>query len=231
MTVPRSFFFDPNSGPGVLPGTYKVAVTVNGKTETQEVQVETDPRFNLDANALRAQLKLALELRDEVSAMNQALNRLNSLHKQITNLQDLIGSEDGGEVNVSYKPVLEQAKALDKKLKTMQEPLYNTDVQPFGQDDIHYLQRFHNQLEGLMRSVMQAYGEAPNQLQVEEAATVRKELEQHLQEVNAFLNTDVPGFNKVAAEHGTSTLFAGSPIQIKAEGGASAGAGEDEEEE
>jgi hypothetical protein len=195
--------------------------------------VQTDPRFNPDVNALRAQLKLALELRDEVSAMNEALNRLNSLHKQISSLQELIGGQEGqdSQVDVSYKPVLEQARSLDKKLIALQKPLYNTDVQPFGQDDVHYLQRFHDQLQGIMRGVMGPYGEAPGPLQVEEAASLRKELQQHLQEVNALLNTDIPAFNKVAAEHGSSTLFAGNPIQIKAEGGASSGAGEEEDED
>ena len=227
----EEFFFDPNSGPTALPGTYKAAVTVNGKTETQQLQVESDPRFNPDANALRAQLKLALEMRDEVSALTEALNRLNSLHKQITSLEELIGGEEGADsqTNVAYKPVLEQAKALDKKLTAMQKPLYNTEVQPYGQDDIHYLQRFHDQLQGIMRGVMNSYGEPPTQLQIEEAASLRTELEQHLQDVNALLNTDVASFNKVAAEHGSSTLFAGGPIQIKTEGGASAGAGNDEE--
>lgn len=225
----EELLFDPNSGPFALPGAYKVAVTVNGKTETQQVQVESDPRFNPDVNALRAQLKLALEMRDEVSALNEALNRLTNLHKQITSLQDLIGGDE--ETNVSYKPVLEQAKALDKKLMALQNPLYNTDVQPYGQDDIHYLQRFHDQLQGIMRGVMGAYGEAPTQLQIEEAASLRAELEQHLKDVNTLLNTDVAAFNKVAAEHGSSTLFAGGPIQIKTEGGASAGAGNNEDEE
>lgn len=229
----EEFFFDPNTGPTVLPGTYKVAVTVNGKTETQDIQVQADPRFNVDPNALRAQLKLGLELRDEVSALNEALNRLNNLHKQIASLEEIIGSDESGEgtVNVSYKPVLDQAKALDKKLTAMQNPLYNTDVQPFGQDDIHYLQRFHDHLQGLMRGVMQGFGEAPSPILQEEAAGLRKELEQHLQEFNNFLNTDVAAFNKTATEHGSSTLFAGNPVQIKSEGGASSGAGNEEDED
>jgi DNA-binding protein YbaB len=228
----EEFFFDPNTGPTVLPGTYKVAVTVNGKTETQNVQVESDPRFDFDKAALNAQLKLGLELRDEVSALNEALNRLNSLHKQITSLQEIINGEEGqeGQVNVAYKPVLEQAKALDKKLTAMENPLYNTEVQPYGQDDIHYLQRFHDQMQGLMRSVMNAYGEAPSPVQLEEAASLRKELEKHLDEFNAFLNTDVAAFNKTASQHGSSTLFAGTPVQIKSEGAASSGAGNEEEE-
>jgi hypothetical protein len=232
----QDFFFDPSIGPNALPGTYKVAVTVNGKTETQTVEVQTDPRFKFDAEGMRAQLKLGLELRDEVSALHEALNRLNSLHKQITSLQDLLTSEEGQEGaanNVAYKPVLEEARALDKKITSIQEPLYNNDIQPGSQDDIHYLQRFQNRLQGVMRGVIGGFGEAPSPLLVEEATEVRKELETQLAQVNTFLNTEVANFNKKAAEHGSSTLFAGGPIQIKSGAGAasSASTGNQDEED
>src|SRR6202171_1706414 len=128
----EEFFFDPSIGPTALPGTYKVSVTVQGKTETQTIEVQTDPRFKFDAEAMRAQLKLGLELRDEVSALHTALNRLNSLHKQITAMQEVLGGEENadGTTNASYKPVMEEARALDKKITALQEPLYNGDIQP-----------------------------------------------------------------------------------------------------
>jgi len=173
-------------------------------------------------------------MREESSTFNESLNRLNNLDKQITNMQEIIGGDESadGQVNVNYKPVLEQARALDKKLTAMQNPLYNTDVQPYGQDDIHYLQRFHDQLQGLMRNVMGSYGEAPSDVLVESAAELRKELDQHLQEFNNFINTEVAAFNKTANEHGSSTLFAGGPVQIKSEGSPSpAGSGGDEDED
>jgi photosystem II stability/assembly factor-like uncharacterized protein len=228
----EEFFFDPNTGPTALPGTYKISVTVNGKTESQSVEVQNDPRFKLDSSALAAQFKLAMELRDEVSALNEALNRLNSLHRQITSLQEMLGGEEGqeGQVNVSYKPVLDEARALDKKLTALQSPLYNSDVQPGTQDSIHYLQRFHDRLQGVMRGVMGEYGEAPKDIQIEAAAEVRKELETNLQQFNSFLNTEVAGFNKKASEHGSSTLFAGDPVQIKS-GAAAAGAGTGDEDD
>jgi DNA repair exonuclease SbcCD ATPase subunit len=174
-------------------------------------------------------LKLGLELRDELSALNEALNRLNSLHKQLTNLQDLLVTDEsqGGEAaqqNASFKPVVDDAKALDKKITAMQEPLYNSDIQPGSQDDIHYLQRFHDRVQQIMRGVMGAYGEAPRDIMVEEANSVRQELEKNLQAFNSFLNTEVTAFNKKASEHGSSTLFAGAPVQIKSGAGA-AGAG------
>ena len=129
--------------------------------------------------------------------------------------------------------MLEEARALDKKIIAMQEPLYNTDIQAGSQDDIHYLQRFQNRLQGAMRGVMGGYYDAPSQLLVEEAGEARKELEKQLGQVNNFLNTEVAGFNKKAAEHGASTLFAGGPIQIKPGAGAatSASTGNEEEED
>ena len=63
---------------------------MNGEAQTQDVKVETEPRFKLDPQAMDAQLKMGLEFRDELSALNEALNRLNSLHKQLTNLQNLL---------------------------------------------------------------------------------------------------------------------------------------------
>jgi hypothetical protein len=228
----EEFFFDPNTGPTALPGNYKATVNVNGKTQTQDVKAETDPRFKLDPQALDAQLKMGLELRDELSALNEALNRLNSLHKQLTNLQDLLTGDESqaGEVNAAYKPVLDEARALDKKITSIQNPLYNSEAQPGTQDDIHYLQRFHDRVQNLMRGVMGAFGEAPREIQVEEAAEVRKELDHQLQQFNAFLNTEVSVFNKKAAEHGSSTLFAGAPVEIKA-GAAAAGSGAGDLEE
>jgi photosystem II stability/assembly factor-like uncharacterized protein len=231
----EEFFFDPNSGPNALPGTYKVAVTVQGKTETQTVAVETDPRFKLDPNAMKAQLKLGLELRDEVSALHEALNRLNSLHKQIGSLQEILTSEEGqeGATNVAYKPVLDEARALDKKIMAMQEPLYNSEIQPGSQDDIHYLQRFQNRLQGVMRGVMGGYYDAPSQILIDEANEVHKELETQLGQVNNFLSTEVANFNKNAVQHGASTLFAGGPIQIKPSAGAvtSASTGNEDEDD
>lgn len=227
----EEFFFDTSQGPSVLPGTYKVSVTTNGKTETQNAEAQYDPRFKLDPEALRAQLKLGLELRDEVSALNEALNRLNSLHKQISNLEDLLSSdEQGGLVNASYKPVLEQARELDKKISSIQDPLYNPEIQPGASDDIHYLQRFNSRLQGAMRAVLGPYGEAPGPLVVQEANEVHQELETQLQQFNSFLNTEVAAFNKTATEHGSSTLFAGAPVQIKAGAGA-AGAGSGDEQD
>ncbi len=110
--------------------------------------------------------------------------------------------------------MLEQARILDKKLRKLEEEVYNTEIQPAGEDDIHYLARFHDRLTGLMRGAVSSYDQPPSGIGLEEMATLRKELETHLQDFNNFLKTDVTAFNKMALEKGANTLFAGDTIEL-----------------
>ena len=51
-----------------------------------------------------------------------------------------------------------------------------------------------------------------------EMAERRKQLDGYLAQFNELAKTDIPAFNKTAAEQGVPTLFAGDPIQIQAAG-------------
>ena len=223
-------FFDRNAGPAVVPGTYKVTVSADGKSETKTVEVALDPRFpQADVNGFKAQVAAGLEVRDEVSALNEALNRINSLRKQLTSIEELLGTTDeNGVQNAAYKPVLDQARQMRKKLDALETPIYNRDIQPGASDDLHYLSRFQNRLQRLGGVINSGYAEPPNELAVEEMADTRKELDQHLKEINDFLNTEVVAFNKLAIEKGSSTLFAGSPITVKSSSESAPGAQEED---
>ncbi len=225
-------FFNRNAGPAVIPGTYKVTVTANGKSETKTVEVALDPRFpNADVNGFKAQVAAALEVRDETSALNEALNRINSLKKQLSSIEELLGATDeNGVQNAEYRPVLQQARAMRKKLDALEEPIYNHDIQPGASDDLHYLSRFQNRLRSVNGIVNSGYAQAPNELAVEEMTEVRKELDRHLKEINDFLNNEVVAFNKLAIEKGSSTLFAGTPITVKSANDNATGAQEEDDD-
>ncbi len=214
---PESEFFGTRLGAPVVPGAYKVAITFDGQTETQSVQVEADPRFPANMEAFRTQTRAALELRNEISALNEALNRLESLRSQLSMVQKLLATneEQNQPVPASYTPVLQQARLLEQKVKTLEEKMYNTELQN-SRDSIHFLQRISDRLQGLMRIVISPYDQAPSPLLVEEMTMLRRDLQNDLEAFNAFLKTDVAEFNKTALEHGANTLFAGNPIELKA---------------
>jgi photosystem II stability/assembly factor-like uncharacterized protein len=218
--------FGMHGGPPVVPGTYQVAVTVNGHTQTQGVQVEPDPRYPFDMQAARAQTGAALEVRAWVSALTEALNRSESLKSQLAAAQKLLTPEEqpGHAIAAPYAPVVEQAKELEKKLTGWEEKVYNTEVQPGGQDSVHYYSRLHDRARNLLFHLSAPYDQGPSPLLVEEMKEVRQELDQRLADFNGLLKTDVVAFNKLALEHGANTLFAGEPITVKTSAGP-AGAG------
>jgi hypothetical protein len=216
----------------VLPGTYTATLTANGKTEKTTIQVEPDPRLPFDLDAAKAQLRAAMELRSEVSALNVALNRAESLHSQITSVVRILstsGEQEPGVRETAYTPVIQQARAVDRKVRSWEQSVYNTEA---GQDSnarLHYLSTFNQRLEELMRAVAMNYDVAPNESLQEEMASMRKDLTEHLAQFNALLN-EVNSFNKTASEKGAATLFAGAPVELKADIAGTAGGGQDDQQ-
>jgi photosystem II stability/assembly factor-like uncharacterized protein len=207
-------FFQPG-GPPVPPGTYKVAVTFNNQTQTQTVQVGADPRFPADIQAFNAQAQAALEVRDWVSAVNDSLNRLENMRTQLNGMGKLLAANDQtGNPSPAYVPVLEQAKALEKKLKSFEETAYNIEVQPESSDDLRFFEKLSDRVGGLLHRITSGYDQAPTPLLVEEMNEVRQQTQAYLQQYNNLIATDVANFNKLALEKGVSTLFTGTPIQM-----------------
>ncbi len=209
-------------GPQAAPGKYTATVTVNGQTQTASFELKSDPRINVPLENFQAQTRAALEARDLLSAMNSAINRLETLHTQLTAVQRFLGGGGGGDQsdeaavqNAAYRPVLQSARQLDRKLRTFQDKVYNSDLQQGGDDSIHYLSRFHDRVQSLMGVVGGGYGQPPTELAQQELSEVRAEVSKFLGEFNALLKADVADFNKLALDKGANTLFAGAPIELK----------------
>jgi photosystem II stability/assembly factor-like uncharacterized protein len=214
---PEENEFFQRGGPPVSPGTYKVTISLNNNSQTQTVQVGPDPRIQPDMAAFKAQTEAALEVRDEVSALNESVNRLEAMRAQLNGMQRLMQNDDEAARPVSttnYAQLMTQSRQLEKKLREVEEKIYNPDIQPEASDSLRYHARLHDRLESLMRQVASGYDQAPSPLIVEQMKTLRQETEAYLQQFNNVMTTDVAAFNKTALEHGASTLFTGTPVTL-----------------
>src|SRR5881296_2533602 len=151
-------------GPRAVPGTYSVSVTAGGRTGTKTVTVEPDPILGGDPARFAAQLVAGLEWRNAMSALNEMLNRITSLETQLKNTQQALRDNTTGDT-ATAAPVARQGRELGRKLKELKDSLYNSEVQrDAGQDDIHYLNRFHDRLQGLGFGLAFAYAQPPNEV-------------------------------------------------------------------
>jgi photosystem II stability/assembly factor-like uncharacterized protein len=118
----RSSFRGP-AGPLAVPGKYTVKFTANGKSSTQPLTVELDPRVKTPQDALERQFSLASKLAARLGEVSMALQQAGDLRKQI----DARKKEADGNTEI-----LAALQELEKKVDAMQEPDRDAGFGLFG---------------------------------------------------------------------------------------------------
>lgn len=208
-------FFSFNRGPRVAPGTYKVSVTANGQTQSETVTVEQDPNLHVDPAIFREQTQAALQARSQTSALNEMLNRIDGIEKELGDFRSMVQASKDEQEQAKYRPILARGRDLEKQLNTIKDAVYNPNIQhAVSEDDIHDLTDFHTQFSGMSRGGG-AYGEAPTPLEKAYIAEMFSKNEAFLKQFNDALRTDVAEYNRAAQSAGAPTVFAGAPITVK----------------
>jgi len=127
----------------------------------------------------------------------------------------MVRASEDNDLKKKFQPLVDKSVQLGKKLRAMKDSVYNSQLQPGSEDDLHYLAAFNSKLSGLTGFGAFSYGEPPTQLALDQKAELTKELEQHLGEFNKLVQTDVADYNKDAFALGAPTLYAGEPISVK----------------
>ena len=93
-------------GPEVMPGTYTVKLTVNGKSQTQSLTVKMDPRVKTGPEVLSQQFDLSLAAYQGMGQSFATAQTAQKVHEQIKSIIDRVGSG----------PLADSLAALDKKI-------------------------------------------------------------------------------------------------------------------
>ncbi|MDE2273575.1 MAG: hypothetical protein KGL00_05200, partial [Gammaproteobacteria bacterium] len=101
-------------GPLVLPGRYRVELTVNGRSYTQPLVVTLDPRAHPAGDALQKQLALALQLGTAMHVTASAFVGLGQLHAQLTALAQQLADKS------TQAALLSSVNSLDGKIVSLQ---------------------------------------------------------------------------------------------------------------
>jgi hypothetical protein len=113
----------PQAGPQVLPGTYRVRLTVDGHSETQALKVVLDPRSKATAADLNLQLELGLKASRAMTRAHQAalaakdpktVAALKALEGQFTAVLQIVESADRRPPSQAYAIYDEALQKLDK---------------------------------------------------------------------------------------------------------------------
>lgn len=103
------------SGPTVVPGTYELRLTVDGRTQTQPLKITMDPRSPATAETLQQQLQLGRQIFAETMEARRALAEAGSIDKQLADIEPKLGEQNSTLESIVTDARREIAEILAKK--------------------------------------------------------------------------------------------------------------------
>jgi len=201
---PQSFFFRAPGGPQVLPGTYKVRMTVNGKTEEKPLTVRIDPTLQVTRAELQEQYDMGIRLRDMMNGDSSALRSLDSVKAQLTTLQSTLHS-------LAPEAPKEVPEAVSGHLKEL-DGLLGKMVKPEGVPPYSMGPRLSERVAGLFFQT-QSSNSAPTQAQRDLFRELSSEYQQQMAAVNHWTTDSLSALNKLLQQNNIMvSVWAGKPI-------------------
>jgi photosystem II stability/assembly factor-like uncharacterized protein len=183
---------DPTVGPMALPGSYTLRLTAGGRTVTAPLKVVPDPRSQLSAEELRAQLSMAMTMRDDITRLTQIVRQLRSVRQQLSARNDLLKG------NAKAANLVKDSEALLSKLDVLEAKIHNPKAEIVY--DILAMRggaKLYSRLSYLYDTVTESDG-APTQGTKEVYVDQKRELEGYDAEFKQLISTDLARLNDLA---------------------------------
>ena len=172
------------NGPMVLPGSYSVRLTVDGREHTQPFAIVKHPlRPTTDAD-LQYQWDLASRIRDKVNEANLAVINIRRIKSDIT-----ARSKD------APKEVQDAGAKLAQELSAIEADVYQVRNQS-GQDPLNFPIKTNNRLASLLRVAVTGEGRPTGNVEPIFNDLI-VELKRHTDRLDRTLTTELVAFNRM----------------------------------
>ena len=186
-------------GPSAPTGLYTVRLTSGDLTIEKNLEVAKDPRWTDISDAdLQAQFDLSIEIRDELTKVNDAIRSIRSAREQL---------KDGSKlaVEAGYDAKLKtKADSLVGKLTELEHMLIQTQNET-GQDPINYPPKLDNQIAYLY-TVVHGQDARPTEGSYERFEDLMEEAQIHYRRLDT-LKKEIEAYNRIAKEAGVPNVI------------------------
>ena len=186
-------------GPVVVPGTYKVLLTIDGKSQVQTFQLRKDPRLTTTPEEYARQLEVALQIHGKLSQANDAVVEIRDVRKQL--------DEYAGRVKDAK--VSDAAKTLAGKLTAVEEALYQTKNRA-SEDPLNFPIKLNNKLATLLAGV-ESSDDSPTLQDTQVYEDLASQVNLQLDTLKKLMSTDLAAFNKLVHEQNVPAVIVTEP--------------------
>ena len=189
------FYGSPNQGPKAIPGNYKVRLTVNGESQTQEFEILKDPRLKTTQEDFQAQFDFLIKVRNKVTEVNEGIINIRKIKEDLTYLKGKM-AEDPKNNDIN-----DAIKKFENELKSIENDIHQTKNSSV-QDPLNYGIKLNNRLAHLMSE--QAQGDFRPTKQGEEVREkLTQEVDKEITKLRNCIDNNLIKINQMAREKGT----------------------------
>lgn len=210
-TRPMVLWSRSQANPLVVPGTYTVTLKAAGKEQTQALTVLADPAAGSTAEGMKAQLTFALQLREDITSVADAINNMEWTRRQLIDFRTMITTDpqyatmrsgaDGGAPPA--KVLVDAINAAEKQVIATQDKLEDIDLTGYTEDSFRSPMGIYGKLNNLAGHVIESGADMrPTNQQVEVRQELIKQLEGVKKEMDELKAKTIPALNGTLKANG-----------------------------
>jgi photosystem II stability/assembly factor-like uncharacterized protein len=148
-------------GPLAPPGAYTIHVQVGAVAAASTVTVLKDPNSAGTPDDIRAQVTLALELRDDLTTTVDAVNRMEWVKKQLVDLRGLLRDSSTATGPATADSLSAAAAQIERSLLGIEGELYDVNLTGAREDAFRAPMRLLGRLSALLSDVAESSADFP----------------------------------------------------------------------
>jgi hypothetical protein len=175
------------------PGHYTVKLKAGDQEFSEKLEVKKDPRSAGTLADVQEQVKLQLEIRDDLNLCSDLISRLEWMRKELCDLKDVLSS---GKSAAEMLPAIDE---FDQKLQSVEYELFQKTLAEGDTKSFRDPQKIYMKLSVLSGDVS-SVDFAPNKQQREVYAVLKDRLAVQKARFDEIMKTDLPALNKKLAD-------------------------------
>jgi len=178
----------------VAPGIYTVKLEAGDQEFSEKLEVKKDPRSAGTLADIQEQVKLQLEIRDDLNLCSDMISRLEWMRKELYDLKDVLSSGKGA---AEVSPVIDE---FNQKLQSVEHELFQQTLAEGDTKSFRDPQKIYMKLSVLSGDVSSSVDFAPNKQQREVYTVLKDRLAVQKARFDEIMKTDLPALNKKLAD-------------------------------
>ena len=185
--IDKVFVLGGLGGTTIAPGNYTLRLTLEKEMTNTQVSILPNPGIDAIAEDYSLQQSMLMTIEATIKDMHESVNNMRSAKSQLGNYAKLLKDND------EAKELLDEGKALDKRISTWEENLIQPKQKTF-QDVINYKNQLNAQLINLSGYIDQADPKVTDGAKVR-LQDILKDWQMYKTERDAIINEEMANYN------------------------------------